>query len=115
MLHPPGSYKIVEGSTVNIMCTIKEANPNSDIKWQWLINDTNIDNDGPNYTVSYIQRDKSGTYSCKASNSVGTSVAASTIVDVQCKYFQYSSWPLVFLKMADGTNVKNEIQNHKNV
>lgn len=80
---PSGPYVIVKGKTLNITCTIVEANPNTNIAWQWRINDTNVNVTGPNYIVSNVQRDKSGTYSCEARNSVGTSVAALTIVDVQ--------------------------------
>lgn len=86
---PSGPYVIVKGKTLNITCTIIEANPDTNIAWQWRINDTNVNVTGPNYIVSNVQRDKSGTYSCEARNSVGTSVAALTIVDVQCKFIVY--------------------------
>ena len=41
---------------------------------------------GPNYTIPNIQRGSSGSYSCTASNSVGTSDPATVNLDVQCMH-----------------------------
>nr|XP_022290573.1 neural cell adhesion molecule 1-like [Crassostrea virginica] len=69
------------------MCIVTDANPNTGITWRWIRADSPnvIFHTGPNFTISNIQREISGSFNCTASNSVGTSEAAVLIVDVQYK------------------------------
>lgn len=82
-----GLYSVVEGQTAVLKCALIDANPNTSITWRWFRTDRPY-NDlyyGPNYTISNIQRDMSGSYNCTASNSVGRAVAVTKDVDVLCE------------------------------
>ena len=81
-------YSVIEGETATLMCTVTDANPNTHITWRWIKTDSPnmVLHNGPNYTISNIQRGRSGSYNCTASNTVGTSEPATINVDVQCKY-----------------------------
>lgn len=81
-----GLYSVVEGQTAALKCVLIGANPNTSITWRWFRTDRPYDDlyYGPNYIISNIQRDMSGSYNCTASNSVGTSEAGIINVDVQC-------------------------------
>lgn len=80
-------YSVEEGQTAALKCIVIDANPNTNVTWRWF----RIDRPyvglfyGPNYTVPNIQRNMSGSYSCTARNSVGTSEANVINVDVQCE------------------------------
>ncbi|XP_078319168.1 muscle, skeletal receptor tyrosine-protein kinase-like [Crassostrea virginica] len=80
-------YTVKEGQTATLMCIVTDANPNTGITWRWIRADSPnvIFHTGPNFTISNIQREISGSFNCTASNSVGTSEAAVLIVDVQYK------------------------------
>lgn len=80
-------YIVEEGQTAALKCSLIDANPKTNITWRWFRTDRPYDGlfYGPNYTVPNIQRNMSGSYSCIARNSVGTSEAYVTIVDVQCE------------------------------
>ena len=81
-------YRVIEGNTVILMCTMTTANPNTSITWKWIRTDSPATalHNGPKYTIPNIQRGGSGSYSCTASNSVGTSDAATILLDVQCMH-----------------------------
>lgn len=81
-------YTVKEEQTATLMCIVTDANPNTGITWRWIRADSPnvIFHTGPNFTISNIQREISGSFNCTASNSVGTSEAAVLIVDVQCVY-----------------------------
>nr|XP_022313604.1 B-cell receptor CD22-like [Crassostrea virginica] len=81
----PNPYKVIEGQTATLICTMTTANPNSSTTWKWIKTDspTTVLHNGPNYTIFNIQRGSSGSYSCTASNSVGTSDPATVNLDVQ--------------------------------
>nr|XP_022317747.1 hemicentin-2-like [Crassostrea virginica] len=83
----PSPYRIQEERTATLICTVTDANPNTSITWRWNKQDNlNVDlHDGPAYTIPNIQRKRSGTYVCTASNTVGTSEGESVVVDVQYK------------------------------
>ena len=85
---PLSPYSVIEGDTATLMCTIIDAYPNTNITWRWIKTDSPNDAlyNGPNYTIPNIEREKSGSYSCTASTTVGTSEPATINVDVQCKY-----------------------------
>ena len=85
----PSPYRIQEERTATLICTVTDANPNTSITWRWNKQDNlNVDlHDGPAYTIPNIQRKRSGTYVCTASNTVGTSEGESVVVDVQCMYY----------------------------
>ena len=85
----PHPYRIQEGRIATLICTVIDANPNTSITWRWNKQDNlNVDlHNGPAYTIPNIQREKSGTYVCTASNSVGTSEGENLVVDVQCMYY----------------------------
>lgn len=85
--YPRSPYNITEKMTAYITCTIKDANPKTNIMWLWSVNGIAVDVPLSKYTIPNIQRNMSGTYSCKAKNSAGISLAASTFVDVQCEFF----------------------------
>lgn len=82
-------YSIIEGQTAALKCRLTAANPNSSITWAWYKTDNpgTVLHDGPTYTVPNIKRKMSGSFSCTASNSVGTSEAVNINIDVQCKYY----------------------------
>ena len=86
-------YRVREGQTASLSCAVTDANPNTGITWRWT--KTNSPNtvlhSGPNYSISNIQRGRSGSYSCIATNTVGTSDPATTEIDVRCKYNQILS------------------------
>lgn len=71
-----------------LKCTVIAANPETNITWNWFKTDSPTENlrNGPTFNISNIRREKSGSYNCTASNSVGISIAATIEVDVQCKY-----------------------------
>ena len=82
----PNPYRVIEGQTAALICTMTSANPNTSITWRWIKKDsqaTTLYNE-TTYTILNIQTGSSGSYSCTASNSVGTSDAATITLDVQC-------------------------------
>ncbi|XP_078334163.1 neural cell adhesion molecule 1-like isoform X2 [Crassostrea virginica] len=83
----PNPNRVLEGQTATLVCTVIDANTNTSIKWTWIkANSPNtVLHNGPNYTIPNIQRERSGSYSCIASNAVGTSEPATIQVDVQYK------------------------------
>lgn len=66
-----------------------DANPNGSITWKWskLNSTTIVLNNGPIYEISNVMRNKSGSYSCSAINTIGPSKEVTIIIDVQCKYY----------------------------
>ena len=82
------SYSVIEGETATLMCTVTDANPNYNITWKWIKTDSPnmVLHNGSVYTISNVQRGRSGSYNCTASNTVGTSETAMIEVDVQCMY-----------------------------
>ena len=86
--YTPNPYRVVEGQTATLICTMTTANPNTSFIWKWIKNDspTTVLHNGSNYTIPNIQRGSSGLYSCIASNSVGTSDPVTVNLDVQCMH-----------------------------
>lgn len=82
-------YRVIEGQTAVLGCTVTDANPFTSILWKWFKTDrlTDVLYNGSIFVIQNIMRHRSGSYSCTASNSVGTSEAANTYLDVQCEYF----------------------------
>lgn len=80
-------YTVLEGETATLECTVAAANPNISILWKWIQTDsfTNILYNGPTFTIPNIERNRSGSYSCTASNTVGTSEPVIIDIDVQCE------------------------------
>nr|XP_022323491.1 hemicentin-1-like isoform X2 [Crassostrea virginica] len=80
-------YAVNEGQTATLVCTLINANPNTGITWRWIKTDSpsTVLHTGPNYTIPNIQRGRSGSYSCTATNTVGTSEPATTVIDVLYK------------------------------
>ena len=81
-------YSVRVGQTISLVCTVTAANPNTIISWKWIKTESPNDvlYEGENFTISNIQRGSSGSYSCTAQNSVGTSEAATIHVNVLCMY-----------------------------
>lgn len=79
-------YRVREGQTATLECTVTDANPSIGITWRWIKTDSPyiILHNGPTYTIPHIQRGGSGSYNCTASNIVGTSEPATVYLDVQC-------------------------------
>lgn len=79
-------YIVEEGQTAALKCALIDANPYTNITWRWFRTDSPYNSlfFGPNYAVPNIQRNMSGSYSCAARNSVGTSEANVINVDVKC-------------------------------
>ena len=86
-------YTVTEGETASLSCTLTDANPRTSIIWRWIKTDSYniVFYNGPNYTIPSIQRGKAGSYSCTASNIVGTSEAATIYVNVQCRLFSFTT------------------------
>ena len=82
-------YRVREGETATLVCALIDANPNTSITWRWIKTDSpnSVLYNDHSYTISNIQRGRSGSYNCTASNTVGTSEADTIYVDVQCKCF----------------------------
>lgn len=80
-------YRVIEGQTAALKCALIDANPYTSIIWRWsrTYRPEYVLYSGPNYTIPNIHRNMSGTYNCTASNSVGTSEAGITTVDVLCE------------------------------
>lgn len=80
-------YTILEGETATLECTMAAANPNISILWTWFKTDScaKVLHGGPTFTIPNIKRNRSGSYSCTASNTVGTSGAVIVDIDVQCE------------------------------
>lgn len=70
-------YAVLEGETATLECTVAAANQ-TDSRSKVLY-------DGPTFTIPNIKRNRSGSYSCSASNVVGTSEAVIIYIDVQCE------------------------------
>ena len=83
-------YRVTEGQTAILVCTVIAANPITTLTWKWIKADSpNVElHNGPNYTIPNIQRRASGSYICTASNTVGTSDGVNITIDVQCMYGQ---------------------------
>lgn len=88
--HTSNPYRVIEGKTATLECTLTAANPNTTITWRWFKTGHPKDTlyNGQNYTIPHIQRHETGPYSCTANNSVGSSEATAIEVDVQCEYFE---------------------------
>lgn len=84
----PSPLKVIEGTNATMECKVNAANPSTGITWGWFktVTPTHALYDGPTYIIPKIQRNRTGYYSCRANNSVGTSVAVTIDVDVQCEY-----------------------------
>ncbi|XP_056009552.1 contactin-4-like [Ostrea edulis] len=83
---PSSPYVIKEGDTAVIYCVVTDANPNTGITWSWTkTGNSTVLYTGQNYTIPNIQRGQRGTYQCTATNSIGTSLPATVMVDVQYK------------------------------
>ena len=80
-------YKVREGETVTLLCTLTAANPNTGITWKWIKteNPNTVLHNETFYTISNIKRESVGSYNCTASNILGTSKPALVEVDVLCK------------------------------
>lgn len=78
-------YTVLEGETATLECRVAAANPNISILWTWFKTDSRAEvlYDGPTFTIPNIKRNRSGSYSCLASNVVGTSQAVMIDIDVQ--------------------------------
>lgn len=83
---PSSPYRVTEGQTATLICTVTDANPKTGITLRWVKTDNpyTVLYTGPNYTITNAQRGRSGSYNCTASNSVGTSKPAVIYVVVQC-------------------------------
>nr|XP_022323486.1 hemicentin-2-like isoform X4 [Crassostrea virginica] len=81
---PSSPYRVEEEHTATLVCTVTAANPNTGITWRWIKTDSpsTVLHNGPSYNISNIQRGRSGSYNCTATNTVGTSEAATIYVDV---------------------------------
>lgn len=82
-------YRIIEGQAAALGCRLSAANPYSRITWAWYKTDnpSTVLHNGSKCTVPNIKRKMSGSYSCTASNSAGTSEAVNINIDIQCEYF----------------------------
>ena len=89
----PSPYRVKEGESAALICTLTAANPNTSISWAWIKTDspnTALHN-RPNYIIHNIQRGRSGSYNCTASNAVGTSEPITIMIDVLCMWFKSNS------------------------
>lgn len=80
-------YRVNEGHTAKLLCEVTDANPRTGIRWKWFDkkNSSYVLFTEKTYTIPKVHRDRSGNYCCTATNSAGTSVAATIHLDIQCK------------------------------
>lgn len=91
-------YPILEGNKAILKCIITDYNPKTIIAWKWFKTDNSdyeLSNESA-YLISNTSRRDKGSYNCTASNSVGTSIAATLYLDVQYKPDVTSSGPSSF-------------------
>ena len=98
----PNPYTVTEGQTATLVCTVISANPSTFITWRWFKSDTpnTFLHTGSTYTIHNIQRGRSGSYNCTASNTVGTSEPATIEVDVQYMYTLFCVIPFPICKQG---------------
>ncbi|XP_078326670.1 uncharacterized protein LOC111126940 isoform X2 [Crassostrea virginica] len=71
----------VNDDNVHLMCSVIDANPNTDLKFVWTKDSTQIGT-RQNYTIVSVHNADRGTYTCTCSNTAGASAPASVIVDL---------------------------------
>lgn len=69
-------------------CILIDSNPNKGIVWKWfkVANSSYELSNKSSYIIPKTNKEDTGTYNCTADNSIGTSIAATVYLDVQCKY-----------------------------
>ena len=75
----------VNDENVNLLCSVVNANPNTDLKFVWTKDGTQIGT-RQNYTIVSVQNSDRGTYTCTCSNTAGASAPAWVIVDLLGEY-----------------------------
>lgn len=75
----------VNDDNVHLMCSVIDANPNTDLKFVWTKDSTQIGT-RQNYTIVSVHNADRGTYTCTCSNTAGASAPASVIVDLLGEY-----------------------------
>lgn len=105
--------RVIEGATAKLECEVTDANPNTNIIWEWFKTNTdmNLPHGQPIYIVPNIMRSNSGTYSCAARNSVGISKFATIYVDVLCKYFIRAKlcWRPIVISLSVRLSVRDHL------
>lgn len=91
MSSTPNQYKVIEGENGILECSVIDTNPNTEIIWKWINtnNPSYVLHNGPSYIISNIHRNRTGSYNCTATNSVGISKAVTIAIDVLCKYLLF--------------------------
>lgn len=75
----------VNDDNVHLMCSVIDANPNTDLKFVWTKDGTQIGT-RQNYTIVSVDNADRGTYTCTCSNTAGASAPASVIVNLLGEY-----------------------------
>lgn len=79
------SHDLEEGKDTLTLRCLADANPPASVIWQ-RVGSRDISSLSETLVFKPINQRDSGTYSCTAKNSVGTSQPVSTTLDVKCKY-----------------------------
>lgn len=78
---------VIENSTnLHLTCNVIDAHP-AVMYYKWYKDGTKVATESQIYTLSTVHRSHSGSYSCEASNTVGSSGPSSGLqLDVLCKF-----------------------------
>ena len=90
------SYSVTTGNTVTLVCTVSSSLPINNVQWQrnvggsitTITSNTNTNKysgsttSTPSLTIFSVQQSDVGTYTCFASNSVGTGQSTTTTLSV---------------------------------
>ncbi|XP_065056313.1 hemicentin-2-like [Rhopilema esculentum] len=76
-INVPSTLNVNEGQRASLTCSVTAANPSPTITWKWPANNVLSSTNGV-LVMSSVRRGQNGTYTCEASNGVG-STATKTV------------------------------------
>ena len=80
---------IKEGDQIKLTCVVQKSNPEAH-SWSWFKDNNKITNALKEYTISSVQLDDGGRYSCEARNDVGGGRSYSGYqITVSCTSFPF--------------------------
>ncbi|XP_047212777.1 B-cell receptor CD22 [Girardinichthys multiradiatus] len=79
-----GHFSYIKGHNVTIVCNVNRSHPKHTNRFTWIINGKTV-RGGIKYVFPKVKPEDSGSYQCRASNSVGSGTSASIYLDVLYK------------------------------